>query len=58
MRYEKLMDNIREMLDELQGELSDNKDAFSRIASLAEDAEESNWKEKVGSILDEAFARS
>lgn len=25
MRYDKLMDNIREMLDELQGELSDNK---------------------------------
>lgn len=55
--YEKHIDNITDILNELSNGLSEDEKIFERIADMARDADENNWKTTIDSIFAMAYDR-
>ena len=55
--YERHIDNINDILNELSNGLSEDEKIFERIADMARGADEDNWKTTIDTIFAMVYDR-
>ena len=57
MRNLSVLDDAKNSISLIEDEINNDNRAFERIADLARDLDENNWKENSQEIFDIAYAR-